>query len=59
MNRKPGGPFPAVLRHDKNRVGGKRNRFIANLDDADIDTVLRPDEYIPCFSPPVGGKSLP
>ena len=58
MNRKPGGPLPAVLRYDENRVAGKRNGFIANLNDADINTVLRPNDNLPAFSLPAGENHL-
>ena len=54
MNSKPGRAFPAVLRHDKNRVGGKRNCFIADLHNADIHTVLRADNNILTFRAQAG-----
>jgi len=57
MNRKPGRSLPAVLRDDENRVTGKRNRFIADSDNTDIDAVLRSDDNIFAFGGPIGGKS--
>ena len=58
MNRKPSRAFPAVLRDNENRVGGKRNRFVADFNNANIDAVLRPDDNVLTFCSQSGENNL-